>query len=209
MPLPKKVTGILKRAVLAIIAIASITTAAATSADARPKHRQQAAAPVTCDQRGCSDSPTAVAARKVQRSQRGAPEASTTEAYTARAQQQVSRRTEETQVDANGNSVIIGSRPSGCPRQFCGCEASLYLFGKIIPELNLASNWRKKFPRTTPAAGMVAARSGHVFVLMSHVEGNQWLVHDGNSGGGKTRRHVRSIAGYTIVNPHASQLASN
>jgi len=186
--------------------IASIT-AAATSADARPKHRQ--AAQVTCDQRGCSDSPTAVAARKAtQRPERGAPEASTTEAatrpLTARAQ---ARRA--TQVDANGNSVIVGGRPAGCPHRFCGCEASLYVFGEIRKELNLAANWVRKFPRTQPAPGMVAARSGHVFVLMSHVGGNQWLVHDGNSGGGKTRRHVRSIAGYAIVNPHASRMASN
>lgn len=195
--------------------IASIT-AAATSADARPKHRQSAQ--VTCDQRGCSDSPTAVAARKAQayRSERGAPEASTTEAattaYTARAEARRAAQANvqvNAQVDANGNSVIVGGRPAGCPHQFCGCEASLYLFGEIRKELNLASNWIRKFPRTQAAPGMVAARPGHVFVLMSHVEGNQWLVHDGNSGGGKTRRHVRSIAGYAIVNPHASRMASN
>jgi hypothetical protein len=51
---------------------------------------------------------------------------------------------------------------------------------------------------------MAAARSGHVMVLMSHVEGNNWLVHDGNSGGGMTRQHVRSIKGYVIVNPRGS-----
>jgi hypothetical protein len=39
---------------------------------------------------------------------------------------------------------------------------------------------------------------------MSHVEGNNWLVHDGNSGGGLTREHVRSIKGYVIVNPRGS-----
>ena len=128
--------------------------------------------------------------------------AATNEGYTARAQR-------ASQVDANGNSVIVGGRPSGCPSRFCGCEASLYVFGEIRKDLNLAANWVRKFPRTQPAPGMVAARSGHVFVLMSHVEGNQWLVHDGNSGGGKTRRHVRSIAGYAIVNPHASRMASN
>ncbi|WP_245416906.1 hypothetical protein [Undibacter mobilis] len=126
----------------------------------------------------------------------------TNEAYTARAEQGAA------QVDANGNSVVVGGRPSGCPTRFCGCEASLYVFGEIRKDLNLASNWIRKFPRTQPAAGMVAARSGHVFVLMSHVEGNQWLVHDGNSGGGKTRRHVRSIAGYVVVDPHATRVAS-
>jgi len=56
---------------------------------------------------------------------------------------------------------------------------------------------------------MVAARPGHVFVLVSHVEGRDWLVHDGNSGGGLTRRHVRSIAGYTVVNPNGRRVASN
>lgn len=107
--------------------------------------------------------------------------------------------------DAAGNDaeIILGGRPAGCPHRFCGCEASLYVFGRIIPKLNLAANWRRVFPRAAPAPGMAAARSGHVFVLISHVEGRLWLVHDGNSGGGKTRRHVRSIAGYTIVNPNA------
>ena len=102
--------------------------------------------------------------------------------------------------DANGNGVI-GSRPAGCPHQFCGCEASRYLFGRIIPALNLARNWIKQFPRTSPAPGMVAARAHHVFVLMSHASGLDWLVHDGNSGHGLTREHVRSIAGYVVVNP--------
>jgi len=37
---------------------------------------------------------------------------------------------------------IVNDRPSGCPSAFCGCEASLYKFGCIIPALNLASNWR-------------------------------------------------------------------
>lgn len=106
-------------------------------------------------------------------------------------------------VDANGGAVV-NRRPQGCPHAFCGCEASLYVFGKIRPELNLASNWIRKFPRTSPAPGMAAARSGDVMVLMSHVEGNNWLVHDGNSGGRLTREHVRSISGYVIVNPRGS-----
>ncbi len=95
---------------------------------------------------------------------------------------------------------IIGGRPAGCPHAFCGCEASLYKFGRIIPELNLASNWRR-FPRAAPAPGMAAVRSGHVMILQQHVEGNIWSVHDGNSGGHMTREHAISIAGYTIVDP--------
>jgi len=98
---------------------------------------------------------------------------------------------------------VIGGRPAGCPYQFCGCSASLYIFGHIIPRLNLAANWLT-FPRTTPAPGMAAARRHHVMVLVSQVRGDVWLVHDGNSGGHLTRLHERSIAGYVTVNPNAS-----
>jgi hypothetical protein len=98
---------------------------------------------------------------------------------------------------------VVGGRPAGCPNAFCGCEASLYKFGRIIPGLNLASNWRR-FPRTAPAPGMAAVRSGHVMILESQVAGNVWTVHDGNSGGHVTREHPRSLAGYTIVDPNGA-----
>lgn len=108
--------------------------------------------------------------------------------------------------DANGN--VVGRRPHGCPYRFCGCEASLYLFGRIIPDLNLAWNWVVKFPRTSPAPQMAAARHGHVMVLLAHVSGDDWLVHDGNSGGGLTREHVVSIRGFVIVDPHGVKVAA-
>lgn len=148
-------------------------------ADATPRHghHRQQRQTITCDLRGCSD-------RAPQG--RGAGAANTAVV-----------------IDANGGGAV-SRRPDGCPQAFCGCEASLYLFGRIRPELNLASNWIRKFPRTSPAPGMAAARSGHVMVLMSHVEGDNWLVHDGNSGGGMTREHVRSIRGYVIVNPRGA-----
>jgi hypothetical protein len=98
---------------------------------------------------------------------------------------------------------VVGGRPSGCPSRFCGCEASLFRFGRVIPQLNLAANWRR-FPRTAPAPGMAAVRSGHVMILQQQVSGNIWNVHDGNSGGHVTREHARSIAGYTIVDPGAA-----
>lgn len=97
-------------------------------------------------------------------------------------------------------SQVIGGRPAGCPHRFCGCGASLHLFGRIIPALNLAANWLR-FPRAAPAPNMAAARRGHVMVLKRHLGGNVWLVHDSNSGGGKTRLHARSIAGFVIVDP--------
>jgi hypothetical protein len=111
-------------------------------------------------------------------------------------------------LDANGNGAVIGGRPAGCPHAYCGCSASLYLFHKIRADLNLAVNWIRKFPQTSPAPGMAAARNHHVFVLISHVGGSNWLVHDGNSGHGLTREHVRSISGYTVVNPHGGRYAS-
>lgn len=98
---------------------------------------------------------------------------------------------------------VIGGRPSGCPHRFCGCALSLKLFGAIKPSLNLAANWMRAFPRARAASGMVAARRGHVFQLISHVAGNTWNVWDPNSGGGKIRVHQRSIAGYVIVDPRA------
>src|SRR6187401_2153847 len=154
---------------------ALLSIALALIANATPRHKQQRQT-IVCDMRGCSD-----------------------QASQARA----ARAEASTVVDANGGAVV-NRRTQGCPHAFCGCEASLYVFGKIRPELNLASNWIRKFPRTSPAPGMAAARSGHVMVLMSHVEGKNWLVHDGNSGGGLTREHVRSISGYVIVNPRGS-----
>jgi hypothetical protein len=104
---------------------------------------------------------------------------------------------------AEAGSRAIGGRPAGCPHSFCGCGASIRVFGRIVPELNLAANWLR-FPRTSPAPGMVAARRGHVFVLEQHVEGDMWMAYDANSGGHATRIHARSLRGYAVVNPHAA-----
>ncbi|ABE63155.1 conserved hypothetical protein [Nitrobacter hamburgensis X14] len=126
-----------------------------------------------------------------------------------RSDRQVSPRTPPVglrRVMADGAGMVVGGRPAGCPRRYCGCGASLYLFGKIIPSLNLAANWFR-FPRTSPAPGMVAVRRHHVFVLKRHVRGKIWHVFDANSGGGKTRLHNRSIVGFSIVNPHGASRA--
>ncbi|WP_244553818.1 hypothetical protein [Bradyrhizobium arachidis] len=100
---------------------------------------------------------------------------------------------------------IVGGRPAGCPSAFCGCGAALRVFGRIVPELNLAANWLR-FPRTSPAPGMVAARRGHVFVLEQHVGGDVWMAYDANSGGHTTRIHARSLRGYTVVNPRGAEI---
>ena len=99
-----------------------------------------------------------------------------------------------------GNVQML-AHPSGCPsRAFCGCGAAVEVFGSPRRDLWLAAAWLR-FPRTSPASGMVAARRGHVFVLDSHVSGDVWMARDYNSGGHRSRLHARSIRGYTIVNP--------
>lgn len=101
----------------------------------------------------------------------------------------------------------ILNHPAGCPRRaFCGCGASVELFGRPVRELFLAANWFK-FPRAEPGHNMVAVRRGHVFVLKEHLKGDLWRVYDANSGGRRTRMHARSIRGYTIVNPSGGRAA--
>lgn len=109
---------------------------------------------------------------------------------------------------ASGEGVI-GRRPAGCPHRYCGCAVSLKVFGRMVDGLNLAANWKRRFPRTSPAPGMVAARSGHVFYIQSMIDANTALAWDPNSGGGKIRIHPRPLQGYTVVDPHGSQVASN
>ena len=109
---------------------------------------------------------------------------------------------------ASGRENVVGGRPAGCPHSYCGCEASRYVFGKVIADLNLARNWIRKFTRTQPAPGMVAARNHHVFVIMAVNGDGTVLAHDGNSGHGLTREHNRSLAGFRVVDPHRSRYAS-
>lgn len=102
-----------------------------------------------------------------------------------------------------GSASAVVAHPAGCPsRAFCGCGASVRVFGHPVRGLYLSSNWLR-FPRASPGPGMVAARRGHVFVLEQHVQGDEWLVYDANSGGHQTRVHHRSIRGFSIVNPRA------
>lgn len=91
--------------------------------------------------------------------------------------------------------------PAGCPRRlFCGCGASMHLFGAVKPGLMLAANWLK-FPRAEPAPGMVAANRGHVFVIDKVLSNGMVMAYDYNSGGGRSHYHMRSLRGFTVVNP--------
>lgn len=98
----------------------------------------------------------------------------------------------------------VVSHPAGCPwRLFCGCGASVRVFGHSIRSLWPAIEWIKRFPKAAPAPGMAAVRTHHVMILESHVAGDVWIVYDANSGGHGTRIHPRSIVGYSIRNPNA------
>jgi hypothetical protein len=102
---------------------------------------------------------------------------------------------------APARGQVLGGRPSGCPRAFCGCGASLRVFGRIVPELNRARAWLR-FPRAFPAPGMAAVRAHHVMVLEAPGERpGSWLVFDANSGRHRTQVHERSLRGFIVVNP--------
>ena len=103
---------------------------------------------------------------------------------------------------------VVGGRPAGCPHAYCGCGVSLHIFGRIIPELNLALNWRR-FTPAMPAAGMVAYRSGHVFAIESVIDSNTVVAYDPNSGHHLTRIHTISLRGFHVVDPHSSRVAAN
>lgn len=106
-------------------------------------------------------------------------------------------------VPRTATATVVVAHPAGCPsRAFCGCGASIEVFGRSIRELWLAANWFR-FPRTSPAPGMVAVRRHHVFVIREVKGHGIVLAYDANSGGHRTRIHLRSLAGYTVVNPHA------
>ena len=104
--------------------------------------------------------------------------------------------------------TIIGTRPEGCPRTYCGCGLRKYL-GLSDVRLNLAAMWARLFPReSAPRPGLAAVRTGHVMYIEADAGNGQWMIRDYNSGGGLSRLHVRDVRGYVFVNPHA-QLAAN
>lgn len=108
---------------------------------------------------------------------------------------------------ASAETRLLGRTPQGCPSRSCGCIASLKVFGRVIPRLNLAENWATDFQEASPGDGMAAARRGHVFILLYHVKGDIWHVYDGNTWARGTGRHAilehdRSIRGFKIVDPH-------
>jgi hypothetical protein len=97
----------------------------------------------------------------------------------------------------------IVAHPVGCQRRlFCGCGVSVKAFGKPIRELFLARNWGYYFNPAPFASGNVAWSYGHVVYILGGTR-SAALLYDPNSGGGKTRVHVRNISRYYIVDPNS------
>lgn len=109
------------------------------------------------------------------------------------------------------NAEIL-PHPAGCPsRAFCGCGVSARVYGHLVRDLYLARAWLR-FPRSTCAAGNVAVFGRHHVAYIEACNGSTATLYDPNSGGHATRRHVRSIAGATIVDPNgnrATRIVSN
>lgn len=170
------------------------------TAEARPRARSWASAPIMCDQSGCSDwgpgrrhvgrEGWSLTPERNRLSRRAVPRSR----FNVSAMNALASIPDQTRYIPH---------PSGCPsRAFCGCGAAVRVFGRPVRELWASSSWFR-FPRTSPASGMVGVRRGHVFVLEQHLGGDMWMVTDYNSGGRKSRIHARSIRGFAIVNPRA------
>ena len=102
---------------------------------------------------------------------------------------------------SSGRTLQMLAHPSGCPRRaFCGCGAATAIFGSPVRSLWLARAWFK-FPPSERRPGAVMVRRHHVAILRSHVSGTKWVVEDYNSGGRKSRLHVRDTAGWSIRMP--------
>jgi hypothetical protein len=98
----------------------------------------------------------------------------------------------------------IVAHPAGCPLvAFCGCGASVEVFGHSVGALWLAAAWLR-FPPAAPAPGMAAVRAHHVMIIREYLGDDRALVYDANSGGHRTRVHVVSLRGYRIRNPRGA-----
>lgn len=103
----------------------------------------------------------------------------------------------------NKNATFL-PHPPGCPhRAFCACGAAYKVFGKPTRELWPARAWYR-FKRSVAAHMKVGVKPHHVVVLDRPASGHKWWVYDYNSGGHKSRYHIISIIGFTIVDPKPS-----
>ena len=105
-----------------------------------------------------------------------------------------------------GYGEVSGGRPGNCAGiAWCGCFLRNAL-GIADSSLNLALNWARKFPRTSPHVGAVVVWNhggghGHVGRIVGGGPGH-WQIQSGNDGGA-VRTRVRDISrAYAVVQPN-------
>lgn len=136
----------------------------------------------------------AVAARRARRQGNGRPARSTGRAPKRRR----GRGRHKRRSSAIPQAVRRVPSAAAAPRRGSSARRSVRC-GLLRPGLN--SRGPRQVPAWLRCAGTMCSCSE------SHLGGSTWLAYDANSGGHATRIHARSIAGYTIVNPHATRVA--
>jgi hypothetical protein len=110
-------------------------------------------------------------------------------------QGQISRTSEPHRVAvAYDGGTVIGGRPAGCPRAYCGCGAMKYL-GLTDKRLWKAWNWTLYYSGPTP----VAVWHHHVAIIERMTGPHTAILRDYNSGRGLSRIHERDIRGARII----------
>ena len=202
------------RTILAAAAAAA-TLAITTPADAS-RHASQATELGFCDAKYCAvPAGTARSAQKAKprRSVLGSIKRHRSHTHTAGVRKTsptppISRSASRSRGwEHHGIATRIVPNPLGCPsRAFCGCGTALHIFGKNIRAAWLA-RWWFRFPAAAPGPGKVAVRRHHVFAILRDLGGGRVLAYDPNSGGHKTRIHVRSLRGYSVRDPGVKRVA--
>lgn len=98
-----------------------------------------------------------------------------------------------------GDAAVLPESSGDDLAPSCGCGAAVEGFSRPFGSHGLAANWLA-FRGAHPAPSMVAARRGPV--IKQVLGKGQVLAYDANSSGRRTRLHVRSLAGFAVVNPH-------
>lgn len=95
-----------------------------------------------------------------------------------------------TKIAVSGGRYNAGPKPG----RWCGWYMRT-LFGGG-PEYNLARNWAKRgVSAGGPRIGAVVVWRGHVGLITGKTASGQWLVHSGNTTGGKIATKPRSVSG--------------
>lgn len=95
-----------------------------------------------------------------------------------------------TKIAVSGGKHNAGPKPG----KWCGWYMRTIFGGG--PEYNLARNWAKRgVSAGGPRVGAVVVWRGHVGLITGRTASGQWLVHSGNTAGGRIATKPRSVSG--------------